>query len=92
MHYGGGFVLTHPESVVRNLKMDELKGLAGKGYYFSGIVAETAIDKRLFFGNHLYISAETKLTASYSSVPINSGHATIALLTWHAILGIGVEI
>ena len=91
-HYGGGFVLTHPENEVREKRLNEEKGIAGKGYYFSGIVAEAAIDKRFYFGNYFYVSAESKLTASWSSVPIVDGNATIALLTLHVIFGLGLEL
>lgn len=91
-HFGGGFVLAHPENEVRGKRLDETKGIAGAGLYLAGIVAEAAIDKRYYFNNYFYISAESKITASYSSVPIANGHATIALLTFHAILGIGLEL
>lgn len=91
-HFGGGFVLTHPENDVRGKRLDETKGIAGKGYYFSGVVAEAAIDRRYYFNNYLYVSVESKITASYSSVPIVNGHATIALLTIHVILGLGLEL
>ncbi|NOZ45570.1 MAG: hypothetical protein GXO79_02190 [Chlorobi bacterium] len=92
IHYGGGFVLAHPENTIRNYPFDEKLGIGGKGYYFSGIVSEFAIDKRIYFTKYLYATAESKITASYSIVPVYSGNANIALLTLHLIFGIGVEL
>lgn len=91
-HYGGGFVITHPENIIRGKSLDQSKGIGGEGYYFSGLVIEGAVDKRFYFTKYFYASVESKLTASKSRVPVAEGRANITLLTIHAIVGLGIEL
>ena len=56
------------------------------------LAAEGAIDKRIHISKFFYAALGTKLTASYSIVPVVSGKAKIALLTIHFIFGIGLEL
>jgi hypothetical protein len=91
IRYGLGIVLTHPESEVRNLKLDENLGILGTGYYISGSSLNFALGKRIYLLNRLYVNAEGKATYSFVNVPINSGRASLSNLALHAIVGIGFD-
>ena len=84
---GGGIVMTHPESVVRNKKF-EGDGFAG-GFYLSGVCAQASIEKRLPLWDKLFLSLEGKATAAWAQVPIADGEATVPNYALHGLIGVG---
>lgn len=87
---GGGIVITHPESTIRNME----KGSGGSfpnGFYISGPTAQVAIGKRFGIWRGLFGVLELKLTASYARVPVADGHADVPNAAVHGLIGIGYD-
>lgn len=86
---GLGFVMTHPETTIRNKENEDDGGF--NGFYLSGVTSQIAIEKRynLPFYEKVFISVEGKLTASYAKIPVADGHATVPNQALHGILSIG---
>jgi len=88
---GGGIVLTHPETIVRNREKGYGEGFP-HGFYVSGPTAMIAIGKRFDMGRKFFFVAEAMLTASYAThVPIADGHAEVPNMALHGLLGIGYQ-
>jgi hypothetical protein len=88
---GGGIVLTHPETTVRNKDKgyhDEFP----EGFYVSGPTAQVAVGKRFGLWRGLFGVLETKFTASYAKdVPIADGDADVPNAAFHVLFGLGYE-
>ena len=89
---GAGAVLAHPESEIRNLKHDETNGIFGWGYYISGPCAQTSLEYRKIFWNHLILSLSTKFTAGYVNVPVYDGRAHVTNFAFHGLFGLGYRL
>ena len=89
---GLGTVIAHPESTIRNQKLDENGGWGGKGYYVSGITSQVGIQKRIAIGKYFFLSGETKMNISRGKVKVATGHARVSVFAWHALLGIGLNL
>ncbi|MDX5480557.1 MAG: hypothetical protein LPK07_02635 [Hymenobacteraceae bacterium] len=89
---GAGFVVTHPESTIRNKPHLENKGILHKGYYISGPTVEAAIAKRHYFAGRWFILGEGRLSASYVKVPVADGEARLSNIALHGLLGVGVRL
>lgn len=89
IHFGGGIVLAHPESTVRNKKLSETRGLMGMGYYVTGPVMQMAAGKIIHLSRNLYIMVEGKLIGAYASIPVADGDASVPNIGIHGIMGIG---
>ncbi|MFW5787152.1 MAG: hypothetical protein ACOC21_00335 [Halanaerobiales bacterium] len=90
---GLGTILTHPEFDVFNEKIDQEKGLAGLGFYFSGIAAQTSIGRKFELTDNWYASTEGMLNASYASVKPDATEITAKVpnVSLHFLLGMGYE-
>ncbi|MDJ0782837.1 MAG: hypothetical protein QNJ22_12760 [Desulfosarcinaceae bacterium] len=84
---GGGIVMTHPETRVRDKENEDDGGL--NGFYISGVTGQLALEKRLHFTKALFLSLEGKFTASWARIPIADGHADVPNAALHAIIGAG---
>lgn len=89
---GGGIVITHPESTIRNKAYPENRGILNKGYYISGPTVEAAVAKRLDLGEQWFAFGEGRATASYVRVPVADGHAHVTNLALHFLLGAGFKL
>jgi hypothetical protein len=89
---GGGIVITHPESTIRNRPFPENKGILNKGYYVSGPTLEAAVAKRYFFADKWFLLGEGRMTASYVEVPVADGTARLANVALHGLLGVGFSL
>ena len=89
---GGGVVIAHPESEVRNLVFESQRNDKDKGYYLSGPALQASINKPIYLGNRFFINAEARTTMAYASVKIAHGHADVWNIAFHLMLGIGVEV
>lgn len=89
---GGGVVITHPESTIRNQPFPENKGILRKGYYISGPTLEAAVAKRYYFASRWFALAEARATASYVRVPVVNGHANVTNAAWHILAGLGFRL
>lgn len=86
---GGGIVLAHPESVVRNKKFPENRGIFKWGYYISGPVVNLSIAKDFKIINRFYVICEMKVDLSYASVPIYDGNAILFNTAFQLNFGFG---
>jgi len=88
---GAGAVLAHPESEVRNQLFENVTGgQFGNGqFYWSGITAQAAVERRFQLRGKWHWSLEAKATASYARVPIANGTADMPNTALHGVLGIG---
>ncbi len=89
---GGGIVITHPESTIRNRPFPENRGILNKGYYVSGPTLEAAVAKRYYFANRWFVLGEGRVTASYVQVPVTDGEAHVTNVALHALLGLGFKL
>ena len=88
---GGGAVITHPESTIRNQPFPEDGGILKKGYYLSGPTGEVARTKKIYLTNCFLLNTETRFTASYVRVPVQNGHAQVTNAALHFLGGFGYQ-
>jgi hypothetical protein len=88
--FGGGPILAHPESTIRNKKFSEEGGLSwlDDGYFIPGLVFQASCELDYIFMPHLSVFLETKLTAAFASVPVASGFADLYNISSHGLLGL----
>ena len=89
---GGGAVITHPESTIRNQNFSENGGIFHKGYYISGPTGEVALTKIFYLTDYFLFNTEARLTASYVRVPVYNGHALVANAALHFLTGFGYQL
>lgn len=83
---GGGFVITHPETVIRGR---EYIGGGIKGFHLSGLTAQAGAERRFDLSDRMFLSLEAKLTASYAEIPVSGGEASVPVTALHGLIGIG---
>lgn len=89
---GGGIVITHPESTIRNKPFPENKGLFHDGYYISGPTLEAAVAKQYYFFDKWFVMGEGRITGSWVRVPVIEGHADVTNVALHFLGGFGFKI
>ena len=86
---GAGVVIARPESVIRNLRRSEDRGLFHAGYYFTGPSGQLAVERRFRLWRGLFASAEGKLSAARARMSVPGGQATVPNVALHGLLGVG---
>ena len=86
---GAGFVMTHPETEVRNKSYSDKGGF--NGFHLSGVTAQGGIEKRFPVSEKVFCSLEAKVTASYAEIPVADGDATVPNAALHGIFGLGYK-
>lgn len=89
---GGGVVIAHAESEIRNLEFESKRKDNDRGYYLAGPGLQASINKPFYLGNRFFINAEARTTLAYASVKIAQGHADVWNMAFHLMLGMGVEV
>jgi hypothetical protein len=84
---GAGFVLTHPQTMVRGLRFPETGGILG--WYVSGPAAQVSVSRRLGIGRHFFADLEGKLVGAWARVPIVDGSADVPNLSLHGLVSAG---
>jgi hypothetical protein len=84
---GAGFVLTHPETMVRGLRFAETGGILG--WYVSGPAAQVGASRRWEFGRRWFGGVEGKLVGAWARVPIVDGSADVPNLSLHGLVSLG---
>ena len=88
---GGGFVLTHPETIVRGLESDYSGGL--EGFYISGVTMHVAVEKRFPLKRENWdFYLEVQAATSYAEVPVADGTAEVPVTAFHAHFGMAYTI
>lgn len=90
-HLGGGIVLAHPETTIRNKSLPEVWKAFDMGFYVSGVTAQFALGKRFELPGKLFAVVEGKLTGSYARIPVKEGYADVPNAAVHGLFGIGYE-
>jgi len=89
--FGAGFVVTHPESIIRGKEFGNSENNLDLGYYISGLAINLAIGKQIHLSKRIYFNAEGKTTFAYSKIKIAEGNSDVYNLAFHLILGIGYD-
>ena len=84
---GLGIVITHPETIVRNKEYDDKGGV--NGFHLSGVTAQAAMEKRFSVTEKIFIYLEAKMTASYATIPVEDGDASVPNAAIHGLFGTG---
>jgi hypothetical protein len=79
---GGGVIIAHPETVIRE-KFSE------PGYELTGPAGQVAAGRRFFFGNGFFFSVEAKLAFARAAVTIAEGEAKAPNVSLHGLFGFG---
>lgn len=89
---GGGLVLSHPETIVRNQELSDPPhaGISLTGFYPSGPAAHLSVARHVAVLPWLRLVGEAKLTATWARVPVAGGHADVPNLAIHGLIGIEV--
>lgn len=89
-HLDAGLVITNPQNTVRGQTLNTFNaGILDQGYYLSGVVAQAAVSRRLYFAANGYVNLEIGFTSAWASVPIASGNAYVPNLAVHGHFGLG---
>ena len=86
---GAGVVIAHPENIVRNLQLNEKKGLFDSGYYITGPALQGGLVKEIYFTRRIFLLAETKISVAFSKVPVSGGKAFAPVAAFHLQIGPG---
>lgn len=84
---GAGFVLTHPETMVRGLRFPETGGVLG--WYVSGPAAQLSVSKWFDLSRQLFVGFEGKFVGAWARVPIVDGSADVPNLSLHGLVSVG---
>jgi hypothetical protein len=91
LRVGGGIVISHPENTVRGKSLPWNKGILKSGYHLSGVSTQVDLGRRFYFGKHVFLTLDGKLTGSYARVPVEEGHADVPNVAIHGLVGVGWE-
>lgn len=89
---GAGFVLAHPESIVRGKEFGNSTDDWDTGYFLTGPVLNLAISRPIHLSSRLYINPEAKTSFAYARIKVADGNAEVYNLAFHLILGFGVNL
>ena len=92
LRLGAGVVISHPETTIRGLSLEQEGGTLGGGYYITGPVLNIAMAKRLYFLDPLFINLELKFNPSVSWIPIEGGQAIVWNFPVTFAFGMGVDL
>jgi hypothetical protein len=81
---GGGVVIAHTESDVRNLSMSA-------NYDIAGIAGQVATAKRLYLSKNFFVNFEGKLTFASATVSVANGDARVPNIALHGLVGVGYD-
>jgi len=85
-HVGAGFIIAHPDIIVRNLT-NYKDGYAGN--HLAGATVQTSIQKKFDISNHWFLFLEAKLVCALANIPIAQGSVVIPNRSLHADFGLG---
>ncbi|PLX46241.1 MAG: hypothetical protein C0609_01020 [Deltaproteobacteria bacterium] len=88
--YGGGIVMTHPETTIRGREWEDEGGV--NGFYISGICGQGAVQKRFAIGSNWFFSLEAKLTVADAIIPVAGGEAHVPNVALHGLFGVGYDL
>ena len=92
MRVGGGFIIAHPESVVRGLSWYDEGGIFDSGYHLTGPAILGGVGKHFRVSSRLSVGLEVQLIAAWAKVPVAEGSATAPNVALHGMVGVGYRL
>jgi hypothetical protein len=89
---GGGLVVAHPESTVRDETWPQNGGPFGLGFRFAGALLSAGVEGRIPLGDRLRLAIGGRLTGAYASVPVVNGTAIVPNVAFHATAGLDGDV
>jgi hypothetical protein len=86
---GAGPVITYPINRVRGKALEDGRGFLG-GYFVSGGHLMASATRRFPLAEGLFLSLDSRVSASYVRVPVAEGHAAVPNLALHIHAGLGL--
>ncbi len=81
---GAGGVIAYPITTIQGIK-------TSGGYRLSGFAVQGSLEKRFFWGQKFFVSAEAKLTAAYAAITLENAKAKVPNIALHGLLGAGYK-
>jgi hypothetical protein len=88
---GAGPVITFPINEVRGRKLAGKRGFLG-GYFLSGGHVMASVTRMLPVAEHVFLSLDGRVSASYVRVPVAAGHAGVPNVALHFHVGGGFSL
>ncbi len=89
-HADAGILITNPENTVRGQVLrTKGTGLFDDGYNFSGIGAQVAVSRNIYFAKNFFLLLDAGLMTGWAVVPVANGSADVPNLSLHGHLGPG---
>lgn len=85
---GGGPVVTFPITRVRGEGLERGRGFWG-GYFLSGGTVMASVTRRFPLAAGVFLSLDSRVSATYVRVPVANGHASVPNLALHFHAGLG---
>jgi hypothetical protein len=85
---GAGPVVTYPVTRVRGRQVESGRGFFG-GYFLSGANVMASVTRRVRLTGALFLSLDSRASASYLRIPVGGGHATVPNFALHFHVGVG---
>jgi hypothetical protein len=89
LRVGGGIVLAHPESTIREQPFREDEGIFGMGYYVGGPAFLAGGGKQFRVAGGLFVTLEAMGALSYADIPVNDGSAQLYNIVFQLNFGLG---
>lgn len=95
--YGGGIVISHPETRIRGKWKSDDPGFINlppvvRGFYISGVAAMVGGGRRFYISEKTYTKLELQLYAGWARVPVADGNADVPNVALLATWGIGFDL
>lgn len=87
---GAGPVVTYPINRVRDRALESGRGFFG-GYFLSGATVVGSATRRFPLGWGVFLSLDSRISASYVRVPVSGGHASVPNFALHLHAGLGFQ-
>lgn len=85
-----GPVVANPASTVRGKTQDHEGGILGSGNYVGGFNLQAGVNRRFRFAGWGFGTADLRVSAAWTDVPVAEGNADVPNYAVHLLLGLGV--
>jgi len=88
---GLGLVLAHPEIELANGEREAWVEGTFVGFYFAGVCAQIAIEKKFYIYENFFFDPEIKFTVAQAQVRFPDGYANVPNVAFHFTFGFGYQ-
>ena len=85
-----GPVVSNPASEVRGIEFQHEGGIFGSGNHVGGFNLQVGANRRFRFAGWGFATADLRLSAAWTDVPVAEGNADVPNYAIHLLLGVGV--